>query len=177
MGLTSVLVFVGASVVLIGPKELPLVAHQLGRAVGRTVSALRGLRQVVRKAAQDPEIQRLSSDVEKGLAVSKHAVRACIFMLTGRWRFVQDVRRIRTDIAALSAREAPLYPSAPVASPAPPAASAAVAAPVASSSPRPAPPVQPRIYSPTHTDTLEGGADLVGEVIQLSERGRRKTLD
>ncbi len=70
MGVGQFLLLVGASIVMIGPKDLPIVARNLGYGLGRAMGALRGARNALREAAKDPEIERMSQDLTKGLEVS-----------------------------------------------------------------------------------------------------------
>ncbi len=67
MGLTSFMVGVGAIVVVLGPKDLPIVARKLGFAVGKSVAFLRSARRVVHEASKDPEMARMVADVQKGV--------------------------------------------------------------------------------------------------------------
>lgn len=160
----------GVSVVAAG-KELPNIARSVGFGVGRSVSWFRHLRAALREAARDPEVERMTRELEQGL---------------------EDVRRIRAEINAISsARSAVPYVmsklDAPVSTQTPTAAnitlSASPPAEATTTTPTPVsspvssspqvlvrlPEVSSRIYSPAYTDSLPGGADILIECIQQKE--------
>ncbi len=149
----------GTAVLVIGPRELPVVAGRLGYAVGRSVSMLRSARNAVREVTRDPEIAAMTKEVEKGL---------------------MDMRRIREEIQALSAKAAVPYVLAQHPEPAEQGETATEAASSSTSAAAPKqplpemPPVGKRIFSPSHTDRIEvaGGADLLIEAMQQSELAR-----
>jgi hypothetical protein len=124
--LTTLLV-AGATVAVIGPKELPGVARKLGFAVGRSLGVLRGAKRAVRQAAQDPEIVGMTQEVEKGL---------------------EDIRKIRAEMQSLSAKQAKPYLMGKVDQLTQPEEKA----PEKEYDLPKMPPLSNRIYSPAHTD-------------------------
>lgn len=145
MGLASFLLAAGAAGLVIGPRELPVVARRLGRALGQAVALVRAVRVAV---AEEPTLAAAARQVEQGLA---------------------DVRRIRSEVQLLRTPQAQPYFSPPSSSPTPAVQSPAPSPAVQAPSP-PSPPVQPlppQIVSPSYTDGLRvpGGADLLLEVV------------
>ncbi len=150
---------VGTAVLVIGPRELPIVANKLGYAVGRSVSLLRNARNAAREVSRDPEIAAMTAEVEKGL---------------------MDMRRIRDEIQSLSAKAAVPYLLAQHPEPPKEDSSATLQQQPLQPDSQPhqtlpeMPPVGKRLFSPSHTDRIEvaGGADLLIEVMQQSEVAR-----
>jgi Sec-independent protein translocase protein TatA len=68
MGITGLLTAIGATILVVGPKDMPIVAKKLGYALGRSVAFLRSARRAAREASKDPELAQMVTEVEKGVA-------------------------------------------------------------------------------------------------------------
>ena len=88
MGFSSALIIIGATIITIGPKELPVFAHKFGFFCGRFISFVRSARSSLHEASKDPEIMAMTQEMEKGL---------------------QDLRKIKNEMEALRARRAVPY--------------------------------------------------------------------
>jgi Sec-independent protein translocase protein TatA len=104
MGFTSFLVGVGAVIVVVGPKDLPIVARKLGYAVGRSVAFLRSARRVAREVSKDPEVAQMVAQVEKGVADIQTIRAGEQWLLLNECFFSFDKqKRARNSVFAVSA--------------------------------------------------------------------------
>ena len=64
---TSLVVVLGAGALALGPKEVPVLAKFLGRATGRAVGHVGGIRRAVEKIANESELQGIQAEVRESM--------------------------------------------------------------------------------------------------------------
>jgi len=64
---TSLVVVLGAGALALGPKEVPVLAKFLGRATGRAVGHVGGIRRALEKIANESELQGIQAEVRESM--------------------------------------------------------------------------------------------------------------